>query len=177
MDRVRARAQSSVLTLVLFALVPLSTRLVAQQVEADATAERVETKPTVSAEGTGAPPAGERTDLSEASPVRASGLRAFVDPDTGLLRRPTAEEEAAFARAFGQALDYSHEGLFEELGEIDGFKVDLQRRFRMTLYATVDPGGNVSIDHHPEPQSAPTIEDGSGPDADNAQAKEAKHGR
>ncbi|MGK2859903.1 MAG: post-PEP-CTERM-1 domain-containing protein [Thermoanaerobaculia bacterium] len=86
------------------------------------------------------------------------GLRAFIDPKTGQLRQPTAEETAAFAATSRVARNKSIEGLEVEYRK-DGSKfVDLQGRFMHSLRVTRTADGTSSFtctDRDPHTHSQP----------------------
>lgn len=72
------------------------------------------------------------------------GLRAFVDPKTGQLRQPTAEELASISAASRVARNKSIEGLEVEYRK-DGSKfVDLQGRFMHSLRVTRNANGSMN---------------------------------
>lgn len=105
-------------------------------------------------------PAQERQAVAPAEeplPV-GKGLRAFIDPITGQLRQPTAEETAASAATSRVARNKSIEGLEVEYRK-DGSKfVDLQGRFMHSLRVTRNADGTSSFtctdrDPHTHPQS------------------------
>lgn len=97
--------------------------------------------------GTSVPPAAK----PEAAPEGAAGLRVYVDPQTGAIRREPApgtvplplspQEQRAFST--------SHEGLVEvpNPGPGGGVKVDLQGRFRSPLIGTIDANGKLWMQH------------------------------
>ena len=73
------------------------------------------------------------------------GLRAFRDPVTGQLRKPTPEEAAAAAKAEAKA---THEltPVFEVVVHPDGMKtVDLQGGFTSAAVATRNPDGSITV--------------------------------
>ena len=73
------------------------------------------------------------------------GLRAFRDPATGELRKPTAEEAAAAARAEAQASP-ERQLVFEVVVHPDGMKtVDLQGAFMAAAVATRNPDGSITV--------------------------------
>jgi len=73
-----------------------------------------------------------------------SGLQAVVDPVTGQLRQPTAEESMRLSEALEEMLSQSSEGLeVVELG--DGtMMVDLQDRFQEIAVASI-VGGQIRM--------------------------------
>ena len=71
---------------------------------------------------------------------RAAGVRAILDPDTGLptsdpeaIRRVVESSAAAPPLSTQEALRYSHEGLFEETLPNGMVVIDLQGRFAAPL--------------------------------------------
>ena len=87
----------------------------------------------------GAPAAGEPTDASA-----QSGMRAYADPRTGTLRSTPPPGTAMPAPA---AFSRSGAGLVETRAPDGGVTIDLQGRFRSPLVATVGPDGTLHIDH------------------------------
>lgn len=83
-------------------------------------------------------------DPPQAAGPRA-GLRAFRDPVTGELRRPTREEAAALAGAEGEA-EPERQPVFEVILHPDGMKsVDLQGAFLAAAVATRNPDGSITV--------------------------------
>jgi hypothetical protein len=73
------------------------------------------------------------------------GLRAFRDPVTGELRKPTAEEAAALAQAEAEAAP-ERQPVFEVVVHPDGMKsVDLQGAFTSAAVATRNPDGSITV--------------------------------
>lgn len=104
------------------------------------------------------PPAATAAVKAAKAPARGASRIAVVDPTTGQLVTPSAEQRAAFAQAAEASGDqnFSHEGLIEEALAEGGYMVHLQGRFRTALYATVGPDGKVRLSHSPAPTPAPT---------------------
>jgi hypothetical protein len=97
----------------------------------------------------GQPPAPHAgTDVSRNAP----GMKAFVDPQTGVLTREPAPGAAPLelSPAERNAFSTSHEGVVEVPSTVPGggFKLDLQGRFQSPLTATVGPDGKVTTQHH-----------------------------
>lgn len=83
-------------------------------------------------------------DGAEGTLPVGEGLRAFIDPKTGQLRQPTAEERAAISASSRLARNKSIEGLEVEYRR-DGSKfVDLQGRFMHSLRVTQNADGTMS---------------------------------
>lgn len=99
-------------------------------------------------------------DGAEGTLLVGEGLRAFVDPKTGQLREPSAEESAALAATSRVARNKSVEGLEVEYRR-DGSKfVDLQGRFMHSLRVTRNADGTTSYvctdrDSHPHAHATP----------------------
>jgi hypothetical protein len=73
------------------------------------------------------------------------GLRAFRDPVTGELRKPTREEAAAAAKAEAQGAP-ERQPVFEVVVHSDGMKtVDLQGAFMAAAVATRNPDGSITV--------------------------------
>ena len=101
---------------------------------------------------------GDLDVASEAAPAIAetaahpgSGLRVYIDPETGALTTPPAGERRFDSVELLQAMDTSHEGLEERPSPVPGggMIVDLKGRFQSTVFATLDSDGNASITHTP----------------------------
>lgn len=78
------------------------------------------------------------------------GMRAYIDPVTGELTSPTPEQTRAQPPlSFDEqnAMSTSHDGLYVEEGPGGEMKVNLQGRFRNSVFATVNESGEVSVSH------------------------------
>lgn len=92
------------------------------------------------------PGAGD-TAVAESVPQAgaAAGLRAFVDPEHGGVRAPTAAEMAAVSADLAAKLSRSSEGL-TVVKHPDGRKsVDLQGRFQSVAVATIGADGRPRV--------------------------------
>jgi hypothetical protein len=99
----------------------------------------------------GAPPPKSLDSPSARIPAGATGMKIYIDPQTGQL---TTEEPAGavplqLSPAEANALSTSHQGLVESLSPAPGGGVilDLQGRFQNPIFATVDANGKVTIRH------------------------------
>ena len=73
------------------------------------------------------------------------GLRAFRDPVTDELRKPTREEAAAAAKAEAEAAP-ERQVVFEVVVHPDGMKtVDLKGAFMAAAVATRNPDGSITV--------------------------------
>ena len=96
--------------------------------------------------------------------AKEGGLRAFRDPVTGELRKPTREEAAAAARADAQAAP-ERQPVFEVVVHPDSMKtVDLQGAFMVAAVATRNPDGSITVRCLPAaapvpPPDRPTLEE------------------
>lgn len=93
------------------------------------------------------PGAGETAAAGPlASAPTAAGLRAFVDPEHGGVRAPTAAEMAAVSADLAAKLSRSSEGL-TVVKHPDGRKsVDLQGRFQSVSVATIGADGRPRVE-------------------------------
>jgi hypothetical protein len=73
----------------------------------------------------------------------AAGQQAAVDPKTGKLRQPTADEVRDLTQSLQPALSQSSEGLVEVRHPDGSVSVDLQGRFQDAVLAKVNPDGSV----------------------------------
>jgi hypothetical protein len=102
----------------------------------------------------------EATDANAAAPPveqpgaasgGAPGMIIHIDPKTGAILKAPAPGSVPLPMTPGlqNALSTSHQGLMEVPGPVPGggVKLDLQGRFRSPLVGTVDPDGNVTIQH------------------------------
>jgi hypothetical protein len=77
--------------------------------------------------------------------AKEGSLRAFRDPVTGELRKPTREEAAAAAKTQAQAAP-ERQPVFEVVVHPDGMKtVDLQGAFMAAAVATRNPDGSITV--------------------------------
>lgn len=92
---------------------------------------------------------GEASPAGEARPLAASAQKAWIDPETGRLATPTADEleiERQLAPpngALSERLRVDAEGLWEEPSAAGGYRVDLRGRFASSTVATVSPDGRI----------------------------------
>jgi hypothetical protein len=79
------------------------------------------------------------------TPRAQSGMRVWIDPETGAIRQPTEAERKAVAERFSvdALLNKSSEGLLV-ITKPDGAKfIDLQGRFMHTLVVTITEDGTM----------------------------------
>lgn len=111
-------------------------------------------------------------EAAEAAPGVA-GLRVFIDPDSGEIVAPTAEQAAELDRArrgdLDNALRTDDEGLVVEASPVEGGGeyVYLEGRFQNAVYASVDAQGKVTLGHVPPPPA----EDAEASSADDQEEK------
>jgi hypothetical protein len=78
-----------------------------------------------------------------------SGLRAYLDPETGRLvsKPPDVEEGGALSMPVDglEQFSTSHQGLVSEMTPDGGIMVDLRGRFRQGTLATIDESGEVRV--------------------------------
>jgi hypothetical protein len=94
-----------------------------------------------------------------AVPEGASGMKAYIDPQTGAIRTDAAPgtEPLPLTPQERNALSTSHDGLVQVPSSVlgGGVKLDLQGRFQSPLIATIDANGKVKTQHlgeTPEPR-------------------------
>jgi hypothetical protein len=75
----------------------------------------------------------------------APGLRAFLDPQTGELREPTAEEAQAVSRAAREAFARAVNNLQAVVHPDGMISVDLGDLFLQDLVAVKGPDGSISM--------------------------------
>jgi hypothetical protein len=74
------------------------------------------------------------------------GMQAYVDPDNGRIRKPTAAEEQQLAEELAKIVNDSPEGL-KEVSRSDGTVVmDLEERFMNVAIATRGAQGELALD-------------------------------
>ncbi|MDX1384018.1 MAG: hypothetical protein R3190_10275 [Thermoanaerobaculia bacterium] len=104
----------------------------------------------------GARSADSAPTAAEATSSGRTGVRAWVDPDTGTLSVPppgALAREQPFALRDG--LGRSSAGLYEVQLPNGAIKVDLQGRFRSAVVATVEPAGGYRLDCETTPAEEP----------------------
>ena len=80
------------------------------------------------------------------APAHATpGLRAFLDPQTGELRQPTAEEARALSRASREAFALAVDSLQAVVHPDGMISVDLGDLFQQDLVAVKGPDGSISM--------------------------------
>jgi len=83
-----------------------------------------------------------------AQPAGASGLVAFIDPETGgLSSTPTEAQRAEMRAMLADSLNWSYEGLAEVAMPDGSFMLDLQGRFLSMLVVQVAPDGTRQFKH------------------------------
>lgn len=90
----------------------------------------------------------EETDepATDADAPGHKGMQAYVDPDTGRLRKPTPAEERKLAEELAKIINDSPEGL-KAVTRPDGtVAVDLEERFMNVSIVTKDSDGGFSLD-------------------------------
>ncbi len=97
----------------------------------------------------------QTTAQPSAAPSQSdSGLKVYIDPQTGQIRsEPAPGTEVLQIPAQQQSpFSTSHEGLVEVPAPGGGVKIDLQGRFQTPLIATTDADGRVKMMHPGEMQ-------------------------
>jgi hypothetical protein len=98
----------------------------------------------------GVPPPTSLGSPSARIPAGATGMKIYIDPQTGqLTTEPAGAVPLQLSPAEANALSTSHQGLVESLSPVPGggVIVDLQGRFQNPIFATVDANGKVTIQH------------------------------
>jgi hypothetical protein len=94
----------------------------------------------------------------EAAPEGTAGLRVYVDPQTGAVRRDPAPGTVPLQLTPQEqrALSTSHEGLVPVPNPVPGggIKLDLQGRFQSPLIGTIDANGKLRMQHLDETPDA-----------------------
>ncbi len=120
---------------------------------------------TVAAETPSTPPASAAVPESTPPPAAAApappmtGLRAFIDPETGELIEPplAAKGQLTLSPETQAALSQSSAGLSQVVLPDGTAFVRLEGRFQSMVFATVDAAGQVTISHRPPvPEAAMT---------------------
>jgi hypothetical protein len=95
----------------------------------------------------GSPPA----ERPAAIPEGAAGMKVYIDPQTGTIRRDPAPGTLPLQLTPQEqnALSTSHQGLVETPSPVPGggVKLDLQGRFQSPLIGTIDANGKVQMRH------------------------------
>jgi hypothetical protein len=95
-------------------------------------------------------PTDVKTVQSAGPPAGQSGMRAYVDPQTGKVGAPPPDQAAPLPSAAEQdASSTSSEGLVVVPAPGGGEMVDLQGRFQTSITATLKPDGTVQTDCRP----------------------------
>ena len=84
---------------------------------------------------------------STPSGVAGSGQKAFVDPQTGALREPTAAEAQALAALQGTPTTTAQPTIFAADGNGSGIAVVVPEELQTSLAATRNADGTVSMVH------------------------------
>ena len=82
--------------------------------------------------------------------VGGAGLRAFIDPQTGQLRRPTPEELAAWTKAAREEFSRAVDSLQPTTLPDGTLMLDLQGLFMQDLVVTRRPDGSLSTQCVPD---------------------------
>lgn len=89
-------------------------------------------------------PAKQEAPAASAESVGQSGMLAFVDPETGeLVSSPVTEEQKQFAERAGNDLNFSDEGLVQQVMPDGSVMVDLQGRYQMSMVVDVQADGSL----------------------------------
>ncbi len=84
-------------------------------------------------------------DKADNGPDAAAGQRAAVDPATGKLRQPSAEEVRELLQGLAPFVNQSVEGLQAKRLEDGTLRVDLDGRFENASLAKINPDGTLSL--------------------------------
>ena len=100
-------------------------------------------------------------DPTEGSPdlttPGTAGLRAYIDPETGELGAPPADQPVQPDLDPPLASRVKEPELVEEPGPVSGVMIDLKGKFNRPLTAEVGPDGRVTVEHQAPsaPQAVP----------------------
>ena len=90
-------------------------------------------------------------DPTESSPDHTTsgtaGMRAYIDPETGELGVPPADQPIQPVLNPPPASRVESPELVEEPGPVSGVMVDLKGKFNRPLTAEVGPDGQVTVQH------------------------------
>ena len=92
---------------------------------------------------------------STQKPVSKQGFKAFIDPSTGQLTSPPnvsadsvgVNNTPNLSVQQNNALQTSHQGLYEERMPDGSYRLDLQGRFQSSIHARLDKSGKPVISH------------------------------
>jgi hypothetical protein len=111
-------------------------------------------RPAVSGEADPSVPGQAKTGSNSAA-VPDAGLKIYIDPQTGAIRRDPAPGTVPLELSpeLKDAFSTSHEGLTEVPSTVPGggFKLDLKGRFQSPLVGTIDADGKLKMQHLGEP--------------------------
>ncbi len=101
------------------------------------------------------PAVSEEAATKAAPSAGQSGMTVYIDPQTGAIRSEPAPntQPLTLSPQEQNALSSSQEGLVQVPVPGGGYKIDLQGRFQSPLIGTIDPKGNVKMQHLGEPDA------------------------
>lgn len=93
----------------------------------------------------------DTADVQQASTFQ-SGMRTYIDPQTGKATAPSAQQLEALPLSIEEEemMSTSSSGLYEEQAPGGGVMVNLQGRFASAVFVRVDDAGKITIDHNRE---------------------------